>query len=372
MTTSGSAIFFDGKTTARHDVTVDLAPAGLHIRGVDGSVIAEWPYDQIEAVAAPEGVLRLGKVGNPLLARLEVHDPQLAAAIDERSVPVDRSGAAERRMRRKVVAWSIAATVSLVLVAFIGVPEIATRLTPLIPYGVERKLGAAINAQARNELDTRNAGAAFECGSAEGERPGRAAFDKLMGQIEAAAALPVPLTVAVVRRSEANAIALPGGYIYVFRGLVEKAETPDELAGVIGHETGHVAHRDGTRSVLEGAALSLLFGMLLGDFVGGGAVVYAAKSILKTNYTRAVEAEADTYGVTLMKKIGGNPRALGTILLRIAGTSHPGPKLLLDHPETKERIAAIEAMSGSGPIRPLLSDTEWADLKRVCAGREAP
>jgi Zn-dependent protease with chaperone function len=371
MTTPRSAIFYDGRTTARHDVTVDLAAAALHIRDADGALLAEWPYDQIEAKPAPEGVLRLGMAGNPVLARLELNDPQLTAAIDELSTPVDRTGAKERRTRRKVVAWSLAATVSLVLVAVIGVPEIATRLTPLIPNEVERKLGAAINAQVRSELDKSHAGVAFECGNGEREKAGRAAFDKLMAQIEAAAALPIPLTAMVVRRSEANAVTLPGGYIYVYQGLIDKAQTPDELAGVIGHETGHVAHRDGTRSVLEGAALSFMFGMLLGDFVGGGAVVYAAKSILKTNYSRAVEAEADGYGVMLMKKIGGDPRALGTILLRIAGTSHPGPKLLLDHPETKERIAAIEALAGSGPTRPLLDTAEWADLKRICAPREA-
>ena len=105
--------------------------------------------------------------------------------------------------------------------------------------------------------------------------------------------MPVPLKVQVVRRPEANAIALPGGYIYVFQGLVDRAKEPDELAGVIAHEIGHVAHRDGTRSVLQGAGLSLLFGMLLGDFVGGGAVVLAARTILQTSYTREVETAAD-------------------------------------------------------------------------------
>ncbi len=146
--------------------------------------------------------------------------------------------------------------------------------------------------------------------------------------IEAAARLPVALKVQIVRRPEANAIALPGGYIYVFQGLVDRAKEPDELAGVIAHEVGHVAHRDGTRSVLQAAGLSLLFGMLLGDFVGGGAVVLAARTILRTSYTRDVETAADAYAVTLMTSIGGDPRALGRFLLRIAGSTHPGPKIL--------------------------------------------
>lgn len=367
MTVSGHGIYFDGVTTSRQEVSVALGATALRIEGADGKVLAEWSYDEIEPLSAPEGLLRIGKHGNPVLARLEVRDPQLATAIDERSAPLDRSGRTERRERGRVVGWSIAATVSLVLVAVLGVPEIANRLAPLVPYPVEVKFGAAINAQVRRTLDSRHAGAAFECGNAEGQTAGRAAFDKLMAQIEAAAALPIPLNAAVVRRDEANAFALPGGYVYVFQGLIEKAETPDEIAGVIGHETGHVAHRDGLRSVLEGASLSFLFGMLLGDFVGGGAVIYAGKTILQTSYSREVERAADQYGVATVIKMGGDARALGTILLRIAGTTHPGPLILLDHPDTKDRVAAINAMAaGSAPTRTLLEPPEWAALKRIC------
>ena len=368
MTISGPAIFFDGQTTARHDVTVELAPQALRIRGADGSVLAEWGYDELEAMSAPDAVLRVGKRGNPVLARIEVHDPKLAAAIDELSVPVDRSGRTEQRMRRNIVTWTVVATASLLLVAVAGVPEIATRLTPLVPYPLERRLGEAIDAQVRASLDTGRLGAAFECGSAEGEQQGRAAFDNLMNQLETAAALPFPLRPAVIRRPEANAVALPGGRIYVFQGLIDKAETPYEVAGVIAHEIGHVAHRDNTRSVLQGAGLSLLFGMLLGDFVGGGAVVIAATTILQTSYSRQVEAAADLYGVLLITKLGGDPRALATMLQRIDGGTHPGIKILLDHPETRERVIKINAAAASGPKRALLDSAEWSALKRVCAG----
>jgi Zn-dependent protease with chaperone function len=368
MTTSGRGIFFDGMTSVRREVTVELEPQALGIRARDGTVLAEWSYDQLEKLSAPDGVLRLGKDGNSVLARLEVRDPQLAAAIDDRSLPIDRSGRNERRTQTKVIVWSLAATASLILVGVWGVPRIATKLTPLIPYSVERKLGAAIERQVRASLDTRHANAAFECGNAASEKEGRAAFDKLMRQIETAADLPIPLDAVVVRQPENNAITLPGGYIYVFQGLLNKAETPDELAGVIAHEIGHVANRDGTRTVLQAAGLSLLFGMLLGDFVGGGAVVFAAKTILQTSYSRAVETTADAYGVALTARIGADARALARMLSRIAGTTHAGPKILLDHPETSDRVARIEAAAGSAPTRPLLEPAEWAALKNICSG----
>ena len=181
--------------------------------------------------------------------------------------------------------------------------------------------------------------------------------------------LPIALRTAVVRRSEANAIALPGGHIYVFEGLVTQAKSPDELAGVIGHEIGHVAHRDGTRSVLQAAGISLLFGMLLGDFTGGGVVVVAAKQVIQSAYSRDVETSADDYGVRLMLKLKADANAFATILDRIAGSlDHGITKVIMDHPETRDRVAAIKrAATGalSQPV-PLLTPAEWSALKKIC------
>ena len=138
---------------------------------------------------------------------------------------------------------------------------------------------------------------------------------------------------------------------------------------MIAHEIGHVAHRDGTRSMLQAAGLSFLFGMLLGDFTGGGVVVIAARTVVQSAYSREVEAAADRYGVSLMAQASAaTPRALGAILDRIAGAIEPGSKILLDHPETKDRIAAINAAADAAPSRimPLLDAAEWAALKRIC------
>jgi Zn-dependent protease with chaperone function len=365
---SGAGIYFDGRTSARHDAMVALVPSGLQIAGPDGRLLAEWPYDEIEGLAAPENVLRLGRRGSVVLERLEIIDPAFAAAVEARAANVDRTGMLQRHQRTSVIGWTILATLSLVLVAYFGVPAIADRLAPLMPVAVERKLGDAVNMQVRGILDNRKAGTAFECGTADSEKAGRAALDKLVHRLEAAASLRMPLRTFVVRRTEANAIALPGGQVYVFRGLIDKAANADEVAGVIAHEIGHVAHLDGTKSVLQVGGLSLLFGMLLGDFVGGGAVVIAARTVLQSSYSREVEAAADHYGAELMNKAGGNARALATMLDKIGGATEPGMKIMLDHPETKARVAAINKIASTRPTSPLIDAGEWAALKRICAG----
>ena len=156
--------------------------------------------------------------------------------------------------------------------------------------------------------------------------------------------------------------------VYVFRGLIAKAEKADEVAGVIAHEIGHVAYRDGTKAVLEGDGLSFQFGMLLGDFVSGGAVVFAAKTVLQSTYTREAERAADAYGSDLMNKVGGDARALASILDKIGGVTEPGMKILLKHPETKARVAAIDKSSVPASPVPFLEAGEWVALKQICAG----
>jgi Zn-dependent protease with chaperone function len=383
--TFGPANFFDGVTSARQEAVVELGQQSLQIRGAAGDQLAEWPYADIAIMSAPDGMLRLGLATGSSLARLEIRDAGLAAAFDARTGSIQRFATTDRRTRVKVVGWSVAAAVSAVLIAVFGVPAIVERVAPLVPVGMEQRLGVSVDAQVRTVLATE--AKEFECGTSAATKDGRAAFDKMVRQLETAAALPLPLHAVVVHRNEANAFALPGGYVYVFEGIVDKAQSADELAGVIAHEMGHVAHRDGVRSVMQASGLSFLFGMLIGDFSGGGASVIAVRTVMQSSYSRETESAADAYGARLVAKLGRDPRALGAILLRIAGTPGPMSKILLDHPEAKDRAAAIDALAGPRPASSpvvkggdgsivktggsataaLISAAEWTALKRICA-----
>jgi Zn-dependent protease with chaperone function len=366
-TRSGPAIYFDGKSSARHKVTVDLEPGALVVRDPTRAILARWPYAALEQSSTHEGVFRFGLAHSDSLERVEVRDEPLARAIDELSIPVDRTGLTARRSRRKIILWSIAAVASLLLVGIIGVPELATRVAPYVPYSLEMKLGQAVDEQFNIMLDPEKRGEAFQCGLKGSEKAGKAALDVLVGKLEKAAALRLPLRLKIVRRKEANAMALPGGYVYVFEGLIRQAKSADEVGGVIAHELGHIAHRDGMRSLLQAGGLAFMFGLVLGDFVGGGAVILASKTILRLAYSRQVEAQADLYAVELMQRAGGDPRALGAILMRIAG-GDPNIRSLTNHPATRERAVWIETAARGASAGALLDPSQWAALQRVCAG----
>ena len=99
-----------------------------------------------------------------------------------------------------------------------------------------------------------------------------------------------------------------------------------------------------------------------------GAVVVAARTLLNLNYSREVERAADRYSVILMSQANADPHALAAILSRIAVNTRPQVRLLRNHPDTGERVAAIKAIRVPPARQPLIDDAEWAALKRICAG----
>lgn len=157
-----------------------------------------------------------------------------------------------------------------------------------MPITVNERIGVIANAAERQELVGQTKGMPFECsaGNSAKAEAARAAFNKLIDLLKGAANLPLPAEVTMVHVNQINAITVPGGFIYVYQGILDKAMQVNEVAGVIGHEMGHVNNRDGTKGAVQSGGLSLLFGLLLGDFTGGGAVVFTGTKLLSFAYSR--------------------------------------------------------------------------------------
>jgi Zn-dependent protease with chaperone function len=360
--------YFDGVTSALHEVMVSCTQSGVQIRNPDDTLIAEWPYERLKHLNAPDHIFRIGLRKSDKLERLEIEDQDIAQAIDLACPDIDRTGTSARAERRRASIASLAAAAALLLVAFYGIPQIADRMAPVMPQGIENRLGNAADTQIRAIFDKGPKNRPFECGGAPVEARGKAAFDKLIARLEQGGNVRIPIRAVVVRRPEANAVTLPGGHVYVFEGLIDNARDVDEVAGVIAHELGHAMNRDGIRTLLQAAGLSLVFGSFLGDFVGGGAVVIAAETLLKSAYSRHKEAAADDYAVRTMQALKANPRALAVFLDRVAGSKSRG-SIFLDHPPTPDRVARINAIAPpQSDGATLLDAAEWKALKRICAG----
>jgi predicted Zn-dependent protease len=292
----------------------------------------------------------------PSLARLEVRDAALAAALSFRCSHLD-DNAAGRHSVAAIVGWSLAATMSIVAVIWFGLPFAADRLAPLVPNTLERRIGDAAEGQIR----------VFFGGKACSNAAGRAAFSKLMRKLSTAAGLDTPVRAEVLNTPVPNAFALPGGKVYLFSGLLAKAENPDEIAGVLAHELGHVSHRDNTRNMIYSGGTSFLIGLLFGDVTGSGALVFASRSLITASYTREAEQDADDFSIQVMHRLGRPTKAMGDLIFRVTGNQ--GDKtlsILSNHPLTEDRLKHLsdEDRPASGP--PLLTDQEWTALKAVC------
>ncbi|QOZ75175.1 metalloendopeptidase [Bradyrhizobium sp. CCBAU 53351] len=349
-------IFFDGTSSRRRQVTLTLADA-LEI-AEEGGAPVRWSYADIRRADSPPGILRLSSITAPPLARLEIRDAALAADVTARCLRLDEHRTSRRGVV-KIVGWSAAAAISIVCVVLFGVPLAADRLAPLVPKPVERRIGDAAEVQMKT-IFGRNV-----C-----EDPaGKAAFTKLVNRLRDAAGLDDDSMMAgVLPTSVPNAFALPGGKVFVLKGLLDKAESPDELAGILAHELGHLKHYDSMRGLIYNGGTSFLIGLLFGDVTGSSAVIFASRSVVEASYSREAETAADTFAIEVMHKLGRSPKPAFELMFRITG-KEGGSKLttiLASHPLTEDRLARMtrEDRPVGGP--PLLTDKEWQSLKLIC------
>jgi len=175
-------------------------------------------------------------------------------------------------------------------------------------------------------------------------------------------------TVTLLNSSVNNAFAIPGGYVYVTRQLVALMNNEAELAGVLGHEVGHVAARHSakrqkaaTKNSIFGVLGTVLSGVLLGDGALGqlGQQIFSQGSqLLTASFSRKQETQADNLGIQYLRGAGYDPRAMSTVLTslaaqnaldaRLMGSSTArAPQWASTHPDPASRVRAAASRAGA-------------------------
>src|SRR5689334_14165234 len=353
-TGSGAVVYFDGTSNRHHTATLAFSDA-LEI-AVGGESMATWAYADIRRADSAPGTLRVFCQSAPPLARLEIRDAALAADLTSRATNLDEHHLGRRGIA-KIVGWSLAAAASIVLVVLFGVPLAADRLAPLVPPAFERRIGDVTEQQVKVVFGEK------VCKSSPA---GKAAFDKLVTKLRDAAGFDTSVESMVLSSDIPNALALPGGKVIVFDSLIAKANNPDEVAGVIAHELGHLKHRDNMRGLIYNGGTSFLIGLLFGDITGSSAVIFASRALVTSSYSREAETAADTFSIEIMQKLGRPPKAMGELMMRVTGKEGgKGLTIISTHPLTEDRLARMssEGQAAKGP--PLLTDAEWQGVKGI-------
>ena len=164
----------------------------------------------------------------------------------------------------------------------------------------------------------------------------------------------------VLNANEVNALACPGGFIYVFKGLLDYMPTDTELAGVLGHEVGHVAKKHTVHSIEKQLWTSLI---LIAATRGQGlGLVQAAQQALFAGYSRTDERGADKEGVNNTIKAGFNPYAMLITVQKLDDLSKQGGGanygLFSSHPEPEERVKRVMKQLKAYNIHPDVNITD--------------
>jgi Zn-dependent protease with chaperone function len=346
--------YLDGTSSRRRNVALRLDAACAILEGEE--LLASWPYADIRRADGPAGALRLMCTSAPPLARLDVRDVALAAELERHCPRLDADLPGSKGVAT-IIGWSLAALVSIVLMVLFAVPYAADRLTPLVPYSVERYIGQVADNQVKVVFDGK------ECTNPDG----KAAFNKLVDLLRRTGGVGDMAEATVISNEIANAIALPGGRIYVFEGLLAKAENVDELAGVIAHELGHVKNRDSLRNMIYNGGTSFLIGLLFGDITGSSAIIFASRALFQASHSRDAERDADAMTIEVMGKLGRSPKPMGEFLLRVTGKEKgKGLGLISSHPLSEDRLARMSQHDARPLAPPLLTAAEWAAVKAIC------
>ncbi len=158
----------------------------------------------------------------------------------------------------------------------------------------------------------------------------------------------LPWTYHILNDGGVNAMAAPGGFIFVTEGMLKFVQNVNELGFVLGHETTHVAHRHAVDLAQKDMQLqfgaAILTQVVFGGSMAAGFAAQIARSLIDAKYSREKELEADHYGVIYEQKAGMDPTAALTFMERLGTLDKKGSALthaFEDHPDTAARVVAI-------------------------------
>ncbi len=351
------AIFVDGQTQMRQEVLLRLTAKNLHIvaQGWDTAV---WPLQDVRCIDSLPTTLRLRSVRAHVLARLEITDIGMQDAL-QRHYPAalitlqDKGSASGPGLSRMVLGLGF-----FIACAIYAIPYFSGWLAPFIPAFIEKRIGDIASAQLISQFGGKT------CIADSGTK----AFALLSANLVHGTFTKVPQVV-VVDTPVANAFALPGGIIIVLRGLLDKAVTPDELAGILAHEMGHEYHHDGLRKMVEAGGLGFIFSILTHGAAGPAMIAQITKNLTQASFSRHAETLADDFAIETLHRLGRPIEPTGQLLDRITeGRENEWTNILSSHPLTRERMGRMRdsGLAEVGRLPPLLEFGDWRAIKEIC------
>lgn len=367
------AHFSDGRTAARRTVSVRLGNGVLVIEPDiedDDNRTLTWAYDDLRL--ADE--LRRGRpvrlMNNAQSdARLTFTDNRVLEPLLALAPHLRGAGVLGHRPGLRIMQWA-AGVAAVIAVIFFGLPRAAEPVAALMPLAWEEALGLQVLGGFQKQYGF--------CTNNDGVLPLVKLVFRLTGVVESR----YKFRVTVVNDDAVNAYAAPGGYLVLNKGLLKAAQSPDDVAGVLAHEMGHVMERHSTEGLVRAAGLALIVQLLLGDPSGLlGIGVASGELLLSLAYNRDDEAEADSIAVDILAATGIDSAGFAHFLESLtkpadtdnasadpatdgADDGNGDIPFLSSHPRSAERAAIVRATGSPGG--PAMSAEDWRKLQEIC------
>lgn len=341
--------------------SVDLRTEDGHliITSADGRVLGRWPLERVWRDDTHTVAVVLGCGGDD--ERLELLDHNILPELNVRRTVWKREEIV--KSKRTIWLW-IGGTVAFIA-ALIGFSDhIVKAVVQRVPLAQERKLGDLIVRQSDWKPCTLSTDQ-------------QAAVDVLMERLyKNDPANREKVRLYWVDEPVKNAFTLPGGSIYLFSGLMEYIESPEEFAGILSHEIEHVEKRHLLQSVTKGLLLTAGFNFIVGDF---SALVVVdpstAAQILSLRLSRRMENEADRGALARLQGAGISPRGMVDFFARLSEHDIIGDKLafISTHPFTEDRARFFERAvpKDDNPFESFMPDEQWEALRSICGGKDS-
>lgn len=354
------AQYSDGITASSTSVLATTGGDGIALVGDNGAAIDHWDWKDIR-LSEPTSDNRPIRLANRSKqgARLTIDDPGALSVLKTHAPYLSREPL-DRALVTKL-SCIVGACAAVALFFVYGLPWVAKPMASLMPVSWEESTGEStivlINKLFASDRPL--------CSNAAGV----AALKKLSDKLRATYETPYTIRVDVADSPIVNALAAPGGRILLFRGLIDKATSPAEVAGVLAHEMAHVVNRHPTQGMINAVGWSSLMSVFTGGAsLSNEAVARLAAHLATSAHTRNLEAEADDGAVAMLTTSGIGTDGMANFFKTIQERQPKGPALpsyLASHPETEDRIGSIEA-NHSAAKGPALSRADWKALRAIC------
>lgn len=376
---SKTAKYYDGKTGNPREVALIMTGSSL-ILSQDDTTLETWGMDTITVIDHPAPPVPgiFGSNRNKE-ARLYVNDAAEWKELYDRLPKNAKKKFVLPNNWSSFIVYIVIAIISTFFL-FLMFPKIVEQSAYLIPYEMEKTIGK----QAANSLiKNKN-----ECVAPEG----RAALNKAFYKLKKQTSRKIKYKVFIVEdKTTLNAFAAPGGYLFIFSKIIDRAETPEEVIGVLAHEISHIDLYHTTKGLMRNLGMQFVLSLM----VGGSSVESIANFFSQMSYSRDDETEADMHGRKIMiaakidpigirkffeglnsfekeiydkvtekihdkKQENSDPNLIDTIL------DWPFWEYFSTHPDTQKRIERLAELEEKTTFTPALTKQEWNALKNIC------